>query len=120
MNPYRQHEPRLPAISIVRLKSRIDVRHVLLLIMCVLVVLGLLSSQAGCTPGQRQTARDVLSIVTVACIIANHNLPDERVQQVCGIVDAMIPAMREVLSSSRAASAKDAADAAANAKAGCR
>jgi hypothetical protein len=73
----------------------------------------------SCTPGQRQTARDVLSVITVACIIANQNLPDDRVKQVCGVADALIPAMREILGSARAASAKEAADAAASAKAEC-
>jgi len=80
------------------------------------VALSVIGMLVACTAQQRQFARDVLSVISVACIIANQELPEEKVKQVCGIAEALVPAMQDVLAKSRAASAKAASEAVSKAK----
>ncbi len=63
-------------------------------------------STIACTPGQRQALRTVLDIVDTTCIIAHQALADAEVLRVCAIKDEAKDAAREVLSSSRTASAQ--------------
>ncbi len=78
----------------------------------VVVFVGALSvaDMAGCTPGQRQGARTAIDALTAACIIANAALPDDRVKQVCGIVDAFDGPMKDLLKASREQVAKARAE----------
>lgn len=55
----------------------------------------------GCTPWQRQAARSVVDASTVACLLANAALPDDRIRQVCGIVDALDGPLKDLLSAHR-------------------
>lgn len=60
----------------------------------------------SCTLGQRQVARDALSVLQVACAIAHAEADDQTVAQVCGVADALIPDLRTILSEQRKAIAK--------------
>ena len=55
----------------------------------------------GCTPWQRQAARSVVDASTVACMLANAALPDDKIRQVCGIVDALDGPLKDLLSAHR-------------------
>lgn len=78
---------------------------------CVAIVAmpALVISEGGCTPGQREAARSALDIVQVACVIAHQALPDSEVAKVCGITQPFLDPMKEVLASSRLASAQQVA-----------
>ena len=55
----------------------------------------------ACTPGQRQAARSVIDASTVACMLANAALPDDRIKDVCGIVDALDGPLKDLLQAHR-------------------
>jgi hypothetical protein len=76
-----------------------------------LVFLGLALFAGSCTPVQREGARTVLSITETLCIIAHQTMPDTDVAKACGIADGFFGPMRDILSSSREASARAAAQA---------
>lgn len=58
---------------------------------------------SACTPGERQTARDALSVLQVACAIAHAESDDQTIGQICGISDALIPDVRAILAEQRKA-----------------
>lgn len=72
------------------------------------------ASLSACTPGQRGAVRSVLDVAQVACIVAHQELPDSAVADACSVTDPFFGPMREVLASSRKASAKAVAAARAN------
>lgn len=55
----------------------------------------------SCTPWQRQAARSMVDASTIACMLANASLPDDRIRQVCGIVDALDGPLKDLLSAHR-------------------
>lgn len=55
----------------------------------------------GCTPGQRAIAKDALSIVQTACIIANQAKLDADVAKVCGVAEPFLGPMKDILGSAR-------------------
>ena len=71
-------------------------------------------SLSACTPGQRGAARSVLDVAQVACLVAHQELPDSAVADACAVTEPFFGPMREVLASSRKASAKAVAAARAN------
>ena len=72
---------------------------------------GLLLAALACTPGQRQAARTALDIIQATCVIANQALGDEKVAEICGIAGPLIDPMKQILASSRTASAQAVAGA---------
>lgn len=120
LGPYRA-SPVPPAPKLPKLNTETepppDGRSGLLTVsFAILALTCMLSNLAtACTPGQRQTARTVLDVAKIACIIANQSLPDRDVQKVCDVADDLIDPMKDVLASSRAASAQ----AVASARVGC-
>jgi hypothetical protein len=60
----------------------------------------------GCALFTKQNAKSVLDLAQVACIVENATLGDATVAQVCGIVEALIPDLKTILASQRAAIAK--------------
>lgn len=86
--------------------------------MNVLFVVVLCLGMTSCTAAQRRAAM-VLSSEVLRCIVANQDLPNERIAMVCGVDAAQQPAMIDLLSASRAASANAAVAAAAREQATC-
>ena len=72
---------------------------------------GFVLAALACTPGQRQAARTVLDVVQVTCVIANQALGDAKVAEICDIAGPLIDPMRQILTSSRMASAQAVAGA---------
>lgn len=64
------------------------------------------SQTMACALLSPRTLRTVLDIAQTTCIIAHQELPESEVAKVCGVVDDLIPPMRQVLAESRKASAK--------------
>lgn len=73
------------------------------LFMCLLIGSVTLS---GCALFTKQNVKTVLDVVQVACAIENATLGDAQIAQVCGIADALIPDIRTILASHRAAMAR--------------
>lgn len=71
-----------------------------------LLALGALLAVAACTPGELQTAKDVLSVLNIACIIANAESGDATVAQACDIANTLLPDLRTILGEQRKAIAK--------------
>lgn len=74
----------------------------------------------ACTPGQIQAAKTALDVATVACVVANQALADADVAKVCNVANDLIPAMQQILSRSRTASAQAVAGAKACPAAGSK
>jgi len=55
----------------------------------------------GACASWKPVVKDVLSIAQVTCAIANAGTDDATVQQICGIADALIPDLKEVLKEQR-------------------
>ena len=73
---------------------------------------------AGCGLFTKQNLHTALDIANVLCIVANAELPDENVQKVCNVADALIPDMKKLIGEQRASSRKFAASAGASKVAG--
>lgn len=86
--------------------------------MNVLFVVFLCLGMTSCTAAQRRAAL-VLSADVLRCVVANQDLPNERIAMVCGVDAAQQPAMLDLLSASRTASANAAVAAAAREQATC-
>jgi len=78
------------------------------------MVLALTLSLSACVSWQ-QAAKNVLDVVQITCLIAHQDLPDSDAMKVCDVVGPFIGPARDVLASSRATSARLAADASARA-----
>jgi putative intracellular protease/amidase len=61
---------------------------------------------ANCTP--QQGAKTVLSFTQALCIVANAESDDKTVAAVCGVEQALYPALRDLLGTTRAANQKAA------------
>ncbi len=72
-----------------------------------IIVFTIIASLTACSSlFNKSTAKTVLDVANIACIIANATSSDATIQQACGIVDDLLPSMREVLNSHRMAAAK--------------
>lgn len=65
----------------------------------------------GCTPGQRQVAKDALDVVQTTCLIAHQFLPDADAMKACDVAEPFFDPARKVLSGARTASAQAVAGA---------
>jgi hypothetical protein len=62
---------------------------------------------AACSPAaNRRAANTALDAANVICIIANAESDDATIARVCNITDALLPDLREIVNTSRAASRK--------------
>jgi hypothetical protein len=82
-----------------------------------LLVGGLALSSTGCTAFQRAVVADLLT-EKIACAVANMNLPNERIIEVCAIQPGDVQKILQIVGESRKQAAKAAADASARASAG--
>jgi hypothetical protein len=67
------------------------------------------NGNGGCTPAQRSTARTVLDVVQIACILANAESDDETVLRTCRIASEVLPDLKEILAAQRRAAEQYAA-----------
>lgn len=71
----------------------------------VIVIALVAGALQGCTPQQARTAKDVtsevLSVTQMLCIVANQELADARVAEVCGIAQPFFAPMQNVLAGER-------------------
>ena len=72
-------------------------------------VFGLAAFTASCKEWLKP-ARTFLDVARIACIVANAESDDATVQRICGVVDELAPAMREVLAAQRTASRRYASE----------
>lgn len=81
----------------------------------IFLLVGLSFGSSGCALFTKGNAKSVLDLAQTLCIVAHQTLPDSDVAKVCGLSEPFFDPMRELLSSSRQASAKAAAEASAKA-----
>lgn len=73
-----------------------------------MLILVLSLGSSGCALFTKGGARTVLDIAQSVCIVAHSELPDSDVANACGLAGPFLGPMRELLTSSREASAKAA------------
>lgn len=59
---------------------------------------------AGCSAIGRRDVQTALDVAQIACVIAHAESDDTTVQEICQVVDALMPDVRRVLAEQRAAS----------------
>lgn len=65
-------------------------------------------SLAACSLFTKQAAKDALSVVQVACIIAHAEMPDSDAAKACEVADLLIPDVKRILAEHRAGVARAA------------
>lgn len=119
MNPYRTNARDLEDAGTIESPLPLAPLPLLsTLLACVLITLSG-TTLAGCAFVQKH-AKDALDVAEIACIIAHQFQPDQTVQQLCQIEDALYEPMKKILAESRAASEKAAQEEAESMRrAGC-
>ncbi len=82
-------------------------RHVTAMVLCALATCAAVS----CTPGEKQVAKSVIDVASMACVFANADLPDSSaIAAACSIEQALAPDIKKIVDdfkSRRAAFARE-------------